>query len=348
MEPAVTEYRAGIVGVGSRTVHGDQWARTLAGIPNVRLLRLADEEPDALERTAKAVGVEHTSPDPRSVLEADDLDIVVVNTVDHLHAEQVNAALDAGKHVLTDKPLGVSTAEAAGIASKAKSEGLKVAVGQVYRFAPHYEFLKERVERGELGRIFQVEAGYVHDLRPIWKATPWRTDPSNPQNPWFGGALHPIDMVHWIGGEIEQVCALENKASKVEEFPINDNALILLKFASGAIGRVWSTFGIRQNPGFQTFRNTFGDLGSCWANAIRNEVELHVSWGVDGVGGPMLVPFSGGANPNLACVLDFLAAIESDGTPRSDANQAVRNMVVLEAAIASVESGRFEPVTPPG
>lgn len=343
----MAEYRAGIVGVGSRTVHGDLWAKTVASIPNVKLIRLADGEPDALERTARAVGVEHTSPDSRFVTEADDLDFVVVNSVDHLHAEQVGAALDSGKHVITDKPMGVDTGEAASIATKARMAGLKVAVGHMFRFAPQYEYVKERVDRGELGRIFQVEAGYVHDLRPIWKATPWRADPSNPQNPWFGGALHPIDVAHWIGGEVTHVCALENKASTPEEFPINDNALILLKFASGAIGRVWSTFGIQQNPGFQTFCNAFGDRGSCWANANRNEVELHVNWGVEGVGGPMYVPFSGDVNPNLACVLDFLAAIESDGTPRSDAGQAVQNMAVLDAAIASVDSGKLESVEVP-
>ena len=345
----MADFRAGIVGVGSRTVHGDLWARTLAQMPNVTIVRLADEEPDALERTAAEFGVDLTSPDARSVLEADDLDFVfvIVNTVDHQHAEQVNAALDSGKHVLTDKPLGVNTSEAAGIARKADRAGLKVAVGQVFRFAPQYEFVKERVGRGELGRIFQVEAGYVHDLRPVWKATPWRRDPANPQNPWFGGALHPIDLALWVGGIVTEVCAVETKASTEEEFPINDTAIILLKFASGAIGRVWNTFGIQQNPGFQTFCNAFGDAGSCWANANRNVVELHTNWNVDGVGGPMYVPFSGAANPNFDCVADFLSSIKNDGTPRSDAVQAVKNMAVLDAAIKSVQSGRFEPVEIP-
>ncbi len=343
----MAEYRAGIVGVGSRTVHGDLWAKTLASMPNVTILRLSDEEPDALERTAKQFGVDHASSDPRTVLEADDLDFVIVNTVDQLHAEQVSAALDGGKHVLTDKPLGVDTSEAVDIARKADRTGLKVAVGQVFRFAPQYEFVKEQVDSGKLGRIFQVEAGYVHDLRPVWDATPWRRDPANPQNPWFGGALHPIDLALWVGGTVAEVCAAETKASKPEEFPINDTAVILLKFASGSIGRVWNTFGIQQNPGFQTFCNAFGDEGSCWANANRNEVELHTNWNVKSVGGPMYVPFTGQANPNFDCVADFISCIENGGSPRSDAVQAVKNMAVLDAAIKSVGTGRFEPVETP-
>lgn len=343
----MAEYRVGVVGVGSRTVHGPLWARTLTATPNVKLVRLVDEEPDALARTAAEVGVDDTSSDPRTVLEADDLDIAIVNTIDQVHAEQVDSALDSGKHVLTDKPLGVDTGQAAAVASKAKKAGLKVAVGHVFRFVPQYEFVKQRVELGELGRIFHVEAGYVHDMRPVWKATPWRTDPDDPQNPWFGGALHPIDLAHWLGGEVTEVCAIENKASSKAEFPLNDNAIILLKFASGAIGRVWNTFGVQQNPGFQTFCSAFGDRGSCLADSRGGEAELHIDWGVDGVGGPLRIPFSGGKNPNLACVLDLLDAIETDGTPRSDAVQAVQNMAVLDAALKSVKSGKFEPVHVP-
>lgn len=343
----MAEYRAGIIGVGSRTVHGDLWAKTLTEMPNVTIECLSDEEPDSLERAARQFGVDRASADPRIVLEADDLDFVIVNTVDQLHAEQVSAALDGGKHAITDKPLGVDTSEAVEIARKAARSGLKVAVGQVFRFGPQYEFVKERVDSGDLGRIFQVDAGYVHDLRPVWDATPWRRDPENPQNPWFGGALHPIDLVHWVGGEVAEVCAAETKASKPDEFPINDTAVILLKFASGAIGRVWNTFGIQQNPGFQTFCNAFGDEGSCWANAGRNVVEIHTNWNVQDVGGPMYVPFTGQAKPYVDCVSDFISCIENDGTPRSDAVQGVKNMAVLDAAIKSVETGRFEPAVAP-
>lgn len=344
----MAKYRAGVVGVGSRTVHGPQWARTLASLPNVELVRLVDDEPESLASTAAEVAVEQTSDDPRTILEASDLDIVVVNTIDQVHAEQVDTALDSGKHVLTDKPLGIDTAQAADVAAKANKAGLKVAVGHVFRFLPQYEFVKKRADLGELGKLFHVEAGYVHDMRPVWIATPWRKDPGDPQSPWFGGALHPIDLVHWVGGEITSVCAVENKASSTEEFPLDDNAVILLKFASGAVGRVWSTMGIQQNPGFQTFCNAFGDQGSCLANSSRNEAELHVDWGVDGVGGPLQIPFSGGANPNLSCVLDFLSAIEEDREPRSSADQAVRNMAVLDAALKSVKTEQFEKVQIPG
>ncbi len=343
----MAEYKAGVVGVGSRTVHGSAWARTLSAMPNVSLVSLADEEPEALARVAREFGVENTSADPRSVLEDDNLDFVIVNTVDQMHAKQVGMALDAGKHVLTDKPLGVDTEEAAGLARKAKSAGLKVAVGHVFRFVPKYEFLKKRADGGDLGKLFQVEAGYVHDMRPVWKATPWRADPEDPQNPWFGGALHPIDLIRWIGGDVTDVCAVESKASTVTEFPLNDNATILLKFAGGAVGRVWNTFGIRQNPGFRTFCYAFGDGGSCLANSGDDNVELHADWGVQGVGGPVHIPFTTTANPNLACVLDFIDAIETDGSPRSDAAQAVQNMAVLDAAIKSLGSGKLEKVVTP-
>ena len=337
-------FRAGVVGVGARTVHGEGWARTLAAMPQVDLVRLVDEERTAVENSSRALAVADWSTDPRAVLEADDLDFVIVNSIDGLHAQHVNLALDSGKHVVTDKPLAVSTADAGQIAAKAKRRGLKVAVGHNFRFAPHYEFLKGRVDSGDLGKLFQVEAGYVHDLRRIWKLTPWRADPSDPQNPWFGGVTHPVDLARWIGGEVVEVMAVENKGCSPQEYLPPDNFILVLKFESGAVGRIWCTFCIRQNPEFQTFCNAFGDKGSCLANLQRNRVEYHPDWRIPESGGPLEIPFPAHPDINRALIEDFLAAVESGGSPRGDAAEAVRTMSVIDAAVKSVGSGRFESV----
>jgi predicted dehydrogenase len=340
-------YRAGVVGVGSRTVHGPAWARTLAEMPNVKLVRLSDDEPRAAEQTAKSLGVENFGTDPRSVLEASDVDLVCVNSVDHEHASHVLTALEAGKHVMADKPLAVSLSDAVRIASLARQTGLTVTVGQVFRFAPQYEFVKDRIRRGQLGVLFLVEAGYVHDLRDVWKRTPWRADSVMPQSPWYGCTLHPIDLVQWLAGEITEVCAVENKATDSAEHPLPDNQICLLRFANGAVGRVWSAAGIRQKPEFQTFCNAFGNDGSCLANLQRNTVELHLKSNDSGTGGPQLVPFSTGFNLNRALLDDWIAAIESEVMPRSGVLEALRSTAVIEAAKRSVVTGRFEKVAVP-
>jgi predicted dehydrogenase len=337
-------FRAGVVGVGARTVHGAAWARTLAEMPDVRLVRVSDDDAGAAEETARSLGVEHFGTDPRAVLEAADLDVVCVNSIDHEHAWQVAAALEAGKHVIADKPLGQSTAEVLRVAELAARTGLKVSVGHVFRFAPQYAFVKERVRRGELGKLFLVEAGYVHDLRTVWQRTPWRADPSSPQSPWYGCTLHPIDLVQWLAGEITEVCAVENKATDPTEHPLPDNQVCLLKFASGATGRVWSTAGIRQSPEFRTFCNAFGSRGSCLASLPGNPVELHADWGVPGVAGPQTVPFQSGLSLNRALLDDWIGAIVTDGAPRSGVSEALRSTAVIEAAMRSVATGRFERV----
>ena len=343
----VAELRVGVVGVGSRTVHGEAWARTVVEMPSLRLVGVTDDDEEAAQRTAKALGVKNLGTDPRAVLEAEDVDIAIVNSVDHRHEEDVNAALDAGKHVITDKPLGVDGTGAARIARKSREKGLKVAIGHVFRFAPSCQFVKKRAEAGDLGKLFQVEAGYVHDLRRVWKLTPWRTDPKRPQDPWFGGALHPIDLVQWIGGEISEVCAVENKATSRDEHPLADNQILLLKFASGAVGRVWNTFGIRQSPEFSPFCNAFGDRGSCLASLQRNAVEFHIDWGVGPVSGPITVPFAPGVSLNRLLIEDFLEAVRKDGRPLIDAEEGARAMSVVDAAVKSVKSGRFERVQVP-
>jgi predicted dehydrogenase len=117
--------------------------------------------------------------------------------------------------------------------------------------------------------------------------------------------------------------------------------------AIAALGRVWSTAGIRQQPEFRTFCNAFGSRGSCLASPQRDPVELHLDRGVPGVGGPQPVPFQPGFSPNRALLDDWIAAIEADTAPRSGVPEALRSTAVIEAAMRSVTSGRFEAVAVP-
>jgi predicted dehydrogenase len=341
-------FRAGVVGVGSRTVHGAAWARTLAEMPNVQLVRITDDEASAAEQTARSLGVDQFGTDPRAVLEAPDLDVVCVNSIDHDHGWQVAAALEADKHVIADKPLGESIAEVHRIAQLSARTGLKVAVGHVFRFAPQYAFVKEQVRRGELGDLFLVEAGYVHDLRSVWQRTPWRADAAAPQSPWYGCTLHPIDLVQWIAGDVVEVCAVENKSTAPAEHPLPDNQVCLLKFASGAVGRVWSTAGIQQSRALRTFCNAFGDRGSCLAAIPGNGVELHLEPAGRAEGGPQTVKVPSGLNLNRVLLDDWIGAIEGDRAPRSGVAEALRSTAVVEAARKAIATGRFESVSVPG
>ena len=101
---------------------------------------------------------------------------------------------------------------------------------------------KRACDAGEIGELFMAEAHYVHDLRPVYAKTPWRT--SMPQDLILGGACHPIDLLRWFMGDIDEVHCFGLRSGVAPEYPQEDCFFINIKFKSGKIGRVANLLGI--------------------------------------------------------------------------------------------------------
>ncbi len=161
------------------------------------------------ERTAEAAaqwGWSEVATDWREVVARDDIDVVDIVTPGDSHAEIAIAALEAGKHVLCEKPLANSTAEAeamADAAERAAAQGVVAMVGFTYRRVPAVTLLRDLIAAGVIGRVQQVRAAYRQD---------WLVDPEMPlawrlQKERAGsGALgdigaHIIDMVSFVTGQ---------------------------------------------------------------------------------------------------------------------------------------------------
>lgn len=133
---------------------------------------------------------------------SDDIDVLHVCTPNHLHVPLARAALEAGKHVVVEKPIGRTAAEARELLDAAEAAGRVATVPFVYRFYPTVRELRDRVQRGELGDIRLVHGTYLQD----WMADPedynWRVDPE------LGGASrafadigsHWCDLVEFVTG----------------------------------------------------------------------------------------------------------------------------------------------------
>jgi len=181
--------------------------------------------------------------DYRHLLKRDDIQIIGVYSPDHLHTEHALAALEAGKHVVCTKPMCVSIAEAEKLVKAVDGSGLKFLVGQTCRFIPQYRAAHDLFEQGKLGDLIYVEAHYVHDMRP-YEGT-WRYEA--PQDFNYGGVCHPIDLVRWFGGDIEEVHVYAARGG-VTTHPLLGNFVYNIKFTSGKIGRVLGLFDIIEPP----------------------------------------------------------------------------------------------------
>ncbi len=171
-----------------------------------RMVALAGRDPDAVRAAALRLGWEHVETDWRALVDRDDVDLVDVCTPGDTHAEIAIAALEAGKHVLCEKPLANSVEEAEKMVAAARAaaaSGVQAMVGFTYRRVPAVQLARQLVAEGRLGEIRHVRAQYLQD----WIADPeaplsWRLDRERAGSGSLGDiAAHVVDMAQFVTGE---------------------------------------------------------------------------------------------------------------------------------------------------
>jgi len=233
--------RLGLAGLG----HG----RTLlqANLPEfddlpVRVAAVCDTNGELMASMATEYEVETATSNYEEMVSRDDLDIIGIYTPGPLHCEQILAALDAGKHVMVTKSMVYSMAEVEQVVEAVDRSGRVLLVTQSLRGRLDFMDAKRACDAGEIGELFMAEAQYVHDLRPVYRATPWRT--AMPQDLILGGACHPIDLLRWFMGDIDEVHCVGLRSGVAPDYPQEDCFFINVRFTSGKVGRVANLLGM--------------------------------------------------------------------------------------------------------
>ena len=148
--------------------HSNAWRNVGAFYPDVPPVRqqvLVGRDAAAVKAAADRYGWAESATDWRAVVERDDVDIVDICTPGHLHAEIALAALEAGKHVLVEKPLANSVAEAEAMVRgrTPRARGVRAMVGFNYRRVPALALARELIAEGRIGTVRQVRAAYLQD-----------------------------------------------------------------------------------------------------------------------------------------------------------------------------------------
>ena len=219
--------RVAVIGAGFM---GERHARIFAGLPDVELLAVCDVREAAARELGARTGAQAYT-DYRALLRRDDLDAVSVCTPDALHRNPCELALRGGRHVLVEKPIATTVADAEAIVAAASSAGVVLLVGHCLRFDARYDQARQAIERGELGAVQTI---YTRRANTV--AAQDRLAGRCPL-PLFLG-VHDYDVMRWLtGSEVERVTA-ESKWGLLREqgFPVEDANCALLRFASGALG----------------------------------------------------------------------------------------------------------------
>ncbi len=183
-------------------------AATLYGLdrPAVRLVAVADPNRPLAEDVARRYGYQRAEAGWPPVAAAPDVDAVSVAAANHLHREMVEGLLAAGKHVLCEKPLAGSYADAQAMTAAAEASGLVAAVGYTYRRSPAISAVRQLLAAGELGEIIQFSGRYWEDyaLDPAAPLT-WRYQGGTGSGALADLGSHLVDIAEQLCGPIAAV-----------------------------------------------------------------------------------------------------------------------------------------------
>ncbi len=232
--------RVAIAGTG----FGAKYAAGLHAQPEVELVGVFSRRAERAQAMAEEFGIPFWTRDFQDLVQLPQLDVVAVVTPNSTHAEYVQAALRAGKHVICDKPLALNREQGKRLLREAEERGLKHVTFVPYRFSPASLAMKTEIEEGRLGRIIGMRASWGVDMRG--EPLRWRFQ-SKLSGPGVVADLgaHIFDLMLWWAGPIRR--ALGKCRTLVPERPaeaggrmrpvdVPDECYALLEFAEAGVG----------------------------------------------------------------------------------------------------------------
>lgn len=254
--------RIGIIGIGS---FSRSHIMAVTDARNAELVGLADPDETRLHQHDERHHLEDIPhyTDYNEMLARDDVDAIIVSTNDQAHCEVTVAALKAGKPVLCEKPMALTTEECKTMIDTSKETGSMLMIGQVARFNPSSQKLVEIAKSGKLGEIFYVESEYAHDYSKIPGSTGWRRDPN--RHGIIGGGCHSVDLLRTIAGNPEEVFAYSSN-KVLTDWPVYDCTVATMKFPNGVLGRMFCSIGAKRPQVDRTV--IYGTKGTLYRDAF--------------------------------------------------------------------------------
>ena len=278
---AGAELRVGVIGTGrwAKMAHLPGWTRD----SRVDLVAVCDQDAKVVEEAAGEFGVSEHTTEFQRLLERDDIDVIDIVTGDGGHFDLTMAALEAGKHVLVEKPVAHDFRDTLRARDLAASKGLKTKVGFTFRYSPAIRYMRELIEQGWLGTPYIYNA-YEQNSQWIKPETPLRQVPSDVDQDRIrvssleGYGAPVIDLGHWfMEADLTSVVGvLRNfvpermirETGTMMRANIDDGDIFIGEFVGGAICSVQSSFVTVGNyPGIEV--RVYGSEGALIARLVE-------------------------------------------------------------------------------
>jgi predicted dehydrogenase len=234
-------------------------ARAAAELPDAEPVAAANWRPESLASLGEKFGIARTTTDWRELVADPGIDAVVVATPNSLHAEQATAFLEAGQHVMVEKPMAMDLAEADAMAAAAERSSAFLMVAHCWRFHPRVVGLRDRIAAGELGEVVKTRGYGGH---AAWGPSGWFVDPKLAG----GGALadmgvHAIDTARFLLGGPEPVRVCAAVGTRYSELAVDDDAILLISWSNGTNSVVESGWWQPHLAGLEAETEVYGTGG---------------------------------------------------------------------------------------
>jgi predicted dehydrogenase len=349
----------------------------------LRLKVICGRDRAGLEAAARQFGWEEVETDWRRVVERKDIDVVDVSSPGYLHAKMAIAAAKAGKHIICEKPLANTVADANKMLQAVERAGVKHMIMHNYRKIPAVVLAKKMIEDGRIGKIYHYHGAYLQD----WIMDPefplvWRLEKKLAGSGALGDiGSHAIDLARFLNSELASVTSQMTTFIKERPLPagggattwgakgktgkgkvtVDDDTNFLARFRNNSVGVFESSRFCGGRRNYNTFQ-VYGSKGSVAFNLERmNELEIYDSTDKPGDQGFKTINVTEAVHPYVGAwwpsghiigyehtfvhaIHDFLVALEKDKMPSPNFKDGVKNQTVMEAIERSAKSGKWEKI----
>lgn len=330
----MTTYGVGLLGAG--WVAGE-YLKVFRDHPATEVVGIYNRTPGKATRLLQAHSVGGKEYATLDEFFADDrIQIVVSCTQPDVRAEHCVRAAQSGRHIVLEKPVGITQAQTAQIREAVAQAGVKTVTSFVLRWNPQFVTVRQLIDDGGLGDLIYGEADYWHPARRAQPGSPYlRKDVVG--SAFLSGGCHAVDMLRWLGGEIVEVSAFAAPPKRVTAFEFDPVVVASLKFENGAVGKLSAL--LDGDTPYRFNCRLFGTNGSIQNNEVYSSQKYPGAteyWTF-----PTITPNSGDVShhPFRGEIEHFMQCIETNVESHASIYDSYKSMAICYAIDASVAQG---------
>jgi 1,5-anhydro-D-fructose reductase (1,5-anhydro-D-mannitol-forming) len=326
--------------IGASTIAREHVIAAIRAQPSGEVVAVMSSDAARARDYAAANAIPRAGSDLATLLAMSDVDAVYISTTNELHLAQTLAAAKAGKHVLCEKPLALTVADALAMVEACRKAGIVLATNHHLRNAASHRAMREAIKSGHIGKPLAARVFHAVFLPPHLQG--WRLD-----RPEAGGGVilditvHDADTLRFVlDDDPVEVVALAQSAGMAKA-GLEDAVMATIRFKSGVIAQAHDAFTVKHaGTGFEVH----GTEGSLIARDVMTQQPIGTVT-LRTAAGDVALPLDR-EGLYVRALRQFHAAIRGEGPPAADGRDGVWSLATALAAAESAKTGRAVPVAP--